>query len=216
MRARTGAIAALAVGAGVIAVWALPLTGRAPPPAKVTVQRVRSAGDRVYLAPAQLLQADSTGAAGRTVTSVLNVPHRMRFGEFVWDDLGVSKGPVWVRVDLPSQLISVFRAGNEIGTAVIVYGATEKQSPQGIFPILAKYKDHRSATYDAAMPYTLRLTSDGISIHGSNVRWGRATHGCIGVPTPFAKLLFDQVNVGDDVVIVGDREVGPAPENNAA
>ncbi len=40
------------------------------------------------------------------------------------------------------------------------------------------------------MPYMLRLTNDGVAIHGSNVRQGYATHGCIGVPTDFAKLLF--------------------------
>jgi lipoprotein-anchoring transpeptidase ErfK/SrfK len=116
---------------------------------------------------------------------------------------------VWIRVDLESQIISVFRAGHEIGTAVILYGATEKQTPNGTFPILAKIKDHRSITYDnAPMPYTLRLTGDGVSIHGSDVRWGRATHGCIGVPVEFAHKLFDQASKGDQVVIVTEK--GPA------
>jgi lipoprotein-anchoring transpeptidase ErfK/SrfK len=52
------------------------------------------------------------------------------------------------------------------------------------------------------MPYTLRLTGDGVSIHASNVREGHATHGCIGLPEPFARKLFDQAKVGDAVVIV--------------
>ena len=69
--------------------------------------------------------------------------------------------------------------------------------------LLAKYKDHRSITYDnAPMPYTLRLTRDGVSIHGSNVRWGYATHGCIGVPVAFAAKLFAAVRTGDEVLIV--------------
>jgi lipoprotein-anchoring transpeptidase ErfK/SrfK len=56
------------------------------------------------------------------------------------------------------------------------------------------------------MPYTLRLTPDGVSIHGSNVRWGFATHGCVGVPTAFAAKLFDAVKKGDEVLIIsGDR-----------
>jgi lipoprotein-anchoring transpeptidase ErfK/SrfK len=108
-----------------------------------------------------------------------------------------------VRVDLTSQLISVFRSGDEIGTAVILYGADGVPTPTGKFPVLAKLKDHRSATYDnAPMPYTLRLTADGVSIHGSNVRWGFATHGCIGVPTAFAAKLFNAVKTGDEVLIV--------------
>ena len=112
-----------------------------------------------------------------------------------------------MRVDLKSQIISVFRGGDEIGTAVILYGGDGVPTPTGKFPVLAKFKDHWSQTYDAPMPYTLRLTADGVSIHGSNVRWGYATHGCVGVPTAFAAKLFENVSVGDDVLIVGDAGV---------
>jgi lipoprotein-anchoring transpeptidase ErfK/SrfK len=126
----------------------------------------------------------------------------MTYGEFRWDDKGVPRGPAWIRIDLKSQLLSVFRSGHEIGTAVILYGADRKETPIGRFPILAKLKNHRSSAYDAPMPYTLRLTGDGVSIHGSNVRWGFATHGCIGVPEAFAAKMFDAVSKGDEVLIV--------------
>jgi lipoprotein-anchoring transpeptidase ErfK/SrfK len=53
------------------------------------------------------------------------------------------------------------------------------------------------------MPYTLRLTNDGVSIHASSVRWGAATHGCIGVPLGFAERLFNASRIGDEVEIVG-------------
>jgi lipoprotein-anchoring transpeptidase ErfK/SrfK len=55
------------------------------------------------------------------------------------------------------------------------------------------------------MPYMLRLTEDGVAIHGSNVREGWATHGCIGVPLDFAKLLFAAASKGDPVVILAAR-----------
>jgi hypothetical protein len=162
--------------------------------------------DRTYLSEAQVFQAKAQGALDRDVRSILNVPKQMQYGDFVWNDRGIPKGPVWVRVDLKSQIISVFRAGHEIGTAVILYGADEKQTPNGTFPILAKIRDHKSVTYDnAPMPYTLRLTDDGVSIHGSDVRWGRATHGCIGVPIEFAQKLFGQASRGDQVVIVYEK-----------
>jgi lipoprotein-anchoring transpeptidase ErfK/SrfK len=48
----------------------------------------------------------------------------------------------------------------------------------------------------------LRLTKDGVAIHGSTVREGWATHGCIGVPLGFAKLLFAAAKKGDPVVIL--------------
>ena len=95
---------------------------------------------------------------------------------------------------------------------MILYGADGVPTPTGRFPILARFKDHRSATYDAAMPYTLRLTADGVSIHASNIRWGYATHGCIGVPEAFAAKLFAAAHVGDEVLIVD----GAARSRNAS
>jgi hypothetical protein len=162
-----------------------------------------SGGDRIFLTKAQVAQAIAGSAFDRPIKSLLAVRSRLQFGDYEWDDRGVPAGPTWVRVDLRSQLISVFRAGHEIGTAVIVYGADGLPTPAGKFPILAKLRDHRSETYDAPMPYTLRLTGDGVSIHGSSVRWGVATHGCIGVPVAFAERLFNAAKVGDEVVVVG-------------
>ena len=161
---------------------------------------------RVAVPEASARQALQQGLILRPVSSILAVPGRMQYGDYRWDETGVAKGPVWVRVDLKSQIISVFRAGQEIGTAVILYGADGLPTPSGKFPIRAKLKDHVSQTYDAPMPYTLRLTADGVSIHGSNVRWGYATHGCIGVPTAFAAKLFAAVAVGDEVLIVGETK----------
>ena len=75
---------------------------------------------------------------------------------------------------------------------------------------MAKARVHRSSIYDADMPFTLRLTGDGISIHGSNVRWGAATHGCIGVPPVFAEKLFAAVAVKDDVVVLSKAKTAGA------
>lgn len=157
---------------------------------------------RTYLQPEQLRQAYQSGELDRPVKSLLAIDKPLRYGGYRWDDTGVPKGPTWIRVDLNSQILSVFRAGHEIGTAVIMYGAESKQTPPGVYPILAKAREHRSNLYDADMPFTLRLTNDGISVHGSDVRWGAATHGCIGVPVPFAEKLFDAVAVKDEVVVL--------------
>ena len=157
---------------------------------------------REFLPKAQVQQALSRRTLDRPVKSLLAVQKPMQFGDYKWNDRAIPAGPTWIRVDLGSQIISVFRAGHEIGTSVIVYGGDNKETPGGTFHILARDRDHRSSIYDAAMPYTLRLTDDGVSIHGSAVRWGAATHGCIGVPLEFARRLFDEARVGDEVVIV--------------
>ena len=164
--------------------------------------------DRIAVSPAALRQAYAAGLVDRPIKSILNVPGRMSYGDFRWNDKGVPAGPIWIRVDLKSQMLSVFRSGHEIGTAVILYGADSVPTPTGRFPIMAKLKDHRSATYDAPMPYTLRLTADGVSIHASNVRWGLATHGCIGIPDAFAARLFAAAAVGDEVTILDGAKRG--------
>ena len=136
------------------------------------------------------------------VRSLLNVRRPLHYGDFVWNDRGVPAGPAWVRVDLARQTLSVFRAGHEVGAAVILYGTDGKSTPSGVFPVLERARVHRSTLYDAEMPYMLRLTGDGVAIHASDVRYGRATHGCIGVPPAFARLLFDQIRRGDPVAIL--------------
>jgi len=157
---------------------------------------------RVILNDAQVAQALASRTLDRPVKSLLAVQGPLHFGDYQWNDQSVPDGPLWIRVDLGAQLISVFRAGHEIGTSIIVYGGDNKRTPGGRLHILALDKDHRSSIYDADMPYTLQLTYDGVAIHGSEVRSGKATHGCVGVPLEFARRLFDAAKVGDEVVIV--------------
>ncbi|WHO40887.1 L,D-transpeptidase family protein [Sphingobium sp. AP49] len=141
------------------------------------------------------------------VKRVLKIEGPFEHGDYAWDEEGApAKGPVIITVDLKAQTLSVFRDGYEIGAAVILYGATDKQSPLGAFPIMQKDADHYSSTYNnAPMPYMQRLTSDGVAIHGSDVKWGYATHGCIGVPREFAQKLFGVTKVGDMVIITNGK-----------
>lgn len=205
-----GGVIAIAIGVlGVSAAsWAVApgLVGTSKPQAvaKETVP-IPSNNGRLFLTGAQVQDAMRSGTLDRPVKSLLSVPSKLQYGDFVWNDTGVPSGPTWIRVDLGRQLISIFRASHEIGTAVIVYGGDNKQTPPGRLHILGKAKDHSSSIYDAKMPYTLRLTNDGVSIHASSVRWGAATHGCIGVPLGFAKHLFEATKVGDEVIVVPGR-----------
>jgi len=146
-------------------------------------------------------QAVLPDGSRRTIRSLLDVKRRMTYGEYAWNDDGVPPGPLWIRVDIDAQLISVFRGEHEIGTAVILYGAKKKPTPAGVFHVLQKAENYESHTYDAPMPYMLRLTSDGVAIHASSVREGWATHGCIGTPPEFAERLFAQAKLGDTVSI---------------
>lgn len=149
--------------------------------------------------------APASAEDGLTIKRVLDTGGPIKFGAYFWDDKDVPAGPIIITVDLKAQTLSVFRGGYEIGATAILYGDEGKETPQGTFPITEKDADHVSNLYHAPMPYMLRLTNDGVSIHGSKVEWGYATHGCVGVPVPFAKLLFGVASVGDKVIITSGK-----------
>ena len=137
-----------------------------------------------------------------TIKSILPIEGPMKMGEHHWDESAApATGTIVITVDLAAQVLSVFRDGHEIGAAAILFGADAKPTPLGVYPITQKSKDHVSNIYHAPMPYMLRLTNDGIAVHASEVADGYMTHGCIGVPLPFAKKLFETAKLGDKVII---------------
>ncbi|MDE1467123.1 L,D-transpeptidase family protein [Aurantiacibacter sp. D1-12] len=137
------------------------------------------------------------------IKRVLPIEGPIRYGEWYWDDEGVPDGPLVMTVDLQARVISVFRDGYEIGAAAALLGTPDHPTPTGVFPILTKERHNVSEKYNnAPMPWTLRLTWDGIAVHGgSTVELGYASHGCIGVPDEFASRLFDIAQLGDVVII---------------
>ncbi|WP_034960099.1 L,D-transpeptidase family protein [Erythrobacter longus] len=143
------------------------------------------------------------------INSILPIEGTIKYGEWFWDESRApAKGKLVITVDLDARVISVFRDGHEIGTAVALLGTKSHPTPVGTFPILTKEKDNVSEKYDnAPMPWTLRMTWDGIAIHGSPVMNGYASHGCVGVPDPFAEKLFAIAKRGDKVIVTRGRMV---------
>lgn len=137
------------------------------------------------------------------IKRVLPIEGPIRYGEWHWDDEGVPEGPLVITVDLEARVISVFRGGYEIGATAALIGTEEHPTPLGIFPILTKERHNVSEKYgNAPMPWTLRLTWDGIAIHGGGrIANGYASRGCIGVPDEFASRLFAIAQKGDRVII---------------
>ncbi len=143
------------------------------------------------------------------IKRILPIKGAINYGEWHWDEAGVPDGPMVITVDLDARVLSVFRGGYEIATTAVLLGTQEKPTPLGVFPIKMKDADHHSSTYDnAPMPFTMRLTDDGVSIHGTKVENGYASHGCVGTPTEFAKKLFAIAKVGDKVYITRGKMVG--------
>ena len=194
-----GAILLTAIGGGAM------LIRRAYPPATPASAPLPQA---LAATPSPLPAPTPTASpspAPFVVRHILDLKKPLRHGDFVWDESEAPQGPVVITVDLAAQVVSIFRNGYEIGTAAIIYGADNMPTPLGVFPILQKDADHVSNLYDAPMPYMLRLTNDGVAIHASDVQYGNATHGCIGVPTGFARKLFAATRLGDRVIVTNGK-----------
>jgi hypothetical protein len=196
-----GAIGLAAITLGYMVIEPLTRGGSVPlPPASkgafAVAQASRPAASKPFANPAA--PRDETFVIKR----ILPISGPIKYGEWHWDDKGVPEGPLVVTVDLDARVLSVFRGGYEIGATAVLLGTSEKPTPLGVFPVKWKDKNHHSSTYDnAPMPYTLNLTADGVSIHGTKVEKGYASHGCIGVPNAFGAKLFAIAPVGTRVYI---------------
>jgi hypothetical protein len=135
-------------------------------------------------------------------------PAHLKPGEFVWEGQLEPKGPVVVVVSLPEQMAYVYRNGVRIGVATVSSGKRGHRTPTGVFTILNKDKHHHSKTYgNAPMPYSERLTWDGVALHAGGLPGYPSSHGCVHLPSEFARQLFGITHNGTTVVIAGESTV---------
>jgi lipoprotein-anchoring transpeptidase ErfK/SrfK len=145
------------------------------------------------------------------IRGILPIEGPIKYGEWHWDESNApAEGPLVVTVDLEARVMSVFRGGYEIGATAVLLGTDEHPTPTGVFPILSKERNNVSEKYgNAPMPWSLRLTWDGVAIHGgAEVELGYASHGCIGTPNDFVSKLFAIARKGDKVIITRGRKAG--------
>jgi hypothetical protein len=156
---------------------------------------------------AQLITVAQSRPEPFVIKRILPIDGPIRYGDWHWDDAGVPAGPIVITVDLEARVISVFKSGYEIGTAAVLLGTPDHPTPTGVFPIMSKERHNVSEIYgNAPMPWSLRLTGDGVAIHGGRpVALGWASHGCIGTPNPFAEKLFATAHMGDKVIITDGK-----------
>jgi len=127
-------------------------------------------------------------------------------GEYVWQPELAPTGPVVIVVNLPEQLLYVYRNGVRIGRTTISSGKAGHRTPTGIFIILQKSVAHTSTIYKgASMPYMERLTWGGVAIHAGNLPGYPAAHGCVRLPLDFAKRLYTITTDGTMVIVSGNK-----------
>jgi hypothetical protein len=151
---------------------------------------------------------------GAKQSSVVDTPPaQLKPGEWIWggSDGFKGRGPMAVVVSLTEQRAYAYRNGVLIGVSTVSTGRAGYETPTGVFTILQKERIHHSNLYDSApMPYQQRLTWDGIALHAGGLPGYPESHGCVHLPTEFARRLFDATNMGMTVVV---SEAGAQPAN---
>ena len=110
--------------------------------------------------------------------------------------------PIMAIVSIKSQKVTFYDADGWILRAPVSTGTTGRETPAGVFSVVQKEKDHHSSLYDDAwMPNMLRITWNGIALHGGPLPGYAASHGCVRMPFGFAEKLFDKVAIGTRVII---------------
>ena len=126
----------------------------------------------------------------------------LKKGEFIFLGDGARTGPLLMIVSLDEQRAFVYRNGVLTGVTTVSTGKKGHETPTGVFTILQKNKDHYSNIYDnAPMPYMQRLTWGGIALHAGGLPGYPASHGCIRLPSEFARRLFEVTSTGMTVVV---------------
>jgi hypothetical protein len=158
--------------------------------------------------------ADSVPFWGAKVSVPIDTPiNQLKKGEFLWMGEALSKGPVAMVVSITEQRAYVYRNGILIGATTVSTGRPGHQTPTGVFTVLQKQKEHRSTIYDSApMPYMERLTWGGVALHAGGLPGYPESHGCIHLPSEFARRLFEISPNGMTVVISTEQT---APEGVA-
>jgi len=154
--------------------------------------------------------ADSVPFWGAKASVPIDTPiNQLKKGEFLWMGEAVSTGPVVMVVSITEQRAYVYRNGVLIGATTVSTGRPGHQTPVGVFTVLQKQKEHRSTIYDGApMPYMERLTWGGVALHAGGLPGYPESHGCIHLPSEFARQLFD-ISPNGMTVVIGSEASAP-------
>lgn len=140
---------------------------------------------------------------GSKASQPINTPaYKLKAGQFIWQD-DVPSGSLAATINIAKQQIYVYRDSVLVGVSTVSTGRSKRRTPRGHFNVLEKQRYHRSKKYNnALMPYMQRLTTKGIAIHAGRLPGYPASHGCIRLPSQFARFLFQASTVGMPVNII--------------
>ena len=149
-------------------------------------------------------QMEASDVASRAAIDAMEVFgfRQLKPGQYVWRDVPDSAGPERVVISLSEQVAYLYRGDTLMAVATISTGVEGRNTPTGIFAVLDKKPFYRSKKYDnAPMPWMQRIDQYGIALHAGYNPGRPASHGCIRLPSAFAKKLYGVTGVGTPVYI---------------
>jgi len=128
-------------------------------------------------------------------------PINLEPGKYVWRDVPAG-GSERLVVSIGDQLAYLYRGNTLVAVSTISSGKEGRDTPTGIFSVLDKRPMYRSKKYDnAPMPWMQRIDDYGIALHAGFNPGRPASHGCVRLPSAFAKKLYEVTEVGTPVFI---------------
>jgi len=119
---------------------------------------------------------------------------------------GGATGEFWILVDLSDFRMTAFRGNTPVLSSIVNHGRPGYNTPVGTFYVNSKIKYEDMTTFGNLpdVPWTMYFTNRGHALHGTywtSVNGRLVSHGCVNLPTPVAKQLFDMTHIGARVVI---------------
>lgn len=113
-----------------------------------------------------------------------------------------AKGTLQAIISLDKQQLTLYSGNEAIAHSRISTGMRGRSTPTGIFSVIQKDRWHRSNLYDdAPMFFMQRITWSGVAMHEGYVPNYPASHGCIRLPSAFAKQIWGLNSMGMRVII---------------
>lgn len=150
---------------------------------------------------AQMLASDAASQARFDMLEAFG-PRPLKPGQYLWRNVPEGAGGERIVVSLSDQLAYLYRGNTLMAVSTISSGQPGRDTPSGVFSIQAKKPMHRSRKYDnAPMPFAQFITDYGVALHAGYNPGRPASHGCVRLPSAFAKKLYTVTTVGTPVFI---------------
>ena len=123
------------------------------------------------------------------------------------DDIGDS----YIEVDLANQKVWLYKNGKQLVETDCVSGTygTDRQTPGGVYSIFYMQSPAvlRGADYVSPVDYWMAFNGN-IGLHdadwrdsfGGDIFQTNGSHGCVNLPIPAAKKIYENISIGYPVV----------------